>query len=352
MTCLLTSAAQAVTQYTITDLGSLDGSWSVALGINASGQVVGYASTAMGYERAFLWENGVMQDLGSLGDTRSRAAGINASGQVVGMADAASGGHPVLWQNGVIHDLGPVGNAWGINASGQVAGWMQTASVSCHAYLWENGVMHDLGTLGGTLSRAYDINASGQVVGWAETATADHRAFLWGDGAIEDLGTLGGTASEALGINISGRVVGQAQIATGEWHAFLWIDDNDNGQSDPGEMQDLGTLGVVPHSRALSINASAQVVGYTYSAPEDQQQAFLWENGVIHELDSLIPSGSGWVLNYAAEINDLGQIVGYGYHNGQKRAFLLTPIPEPATVALAVVGVAGLLRRASRRRRG
>ena len=43
------------------------------------------------------------------------------------------------------------------------------------------------------------------------------------------------------------------------------------------------------------------------------------------DLNSLIPSNSGWVLGRAQAINDLGQIVGFGYYNGQTRAFLLNP---------------------------
>ena len=43
------------TQYTLTDLGTFGGSQSEAFGINASGQVVGYAQTASGASHAFLY---------------------------------------------------------------------------------------------------------------------------------------------------------------------------------------------------------------------------------------------------------------------------------------------------------
>ena len=59
--------ATAVTHYTVTDLGTLGGNSTTAYAVNASGKVVGYATTLDGDTHAFLWENGVMQDLGTFG---------------------------------------------------------------------------------------------------------------------------------------------------------------------------------------------------------------------------------------------------------------------------------------------
>ncbi len=43
------------------------------------------------------------------------------------------------------------------------------------------------------------------------------------------------------------------------------------------------------------------------------------------DLNDQIPAGSGWVLQYAAAINDAGWIVGWGRFGGQTQAFLLVP---------------------------
>ena len=61
----------------------------------------------------------------------------------------------------------------------------------------------------------------------------------------------------------------------------------------------------------------------------------------MSDLNNDISSGSGWTLDEATGINDKGQIVGYGTNpSGQSEAFLLTPVPEPSTLALGGMGMA------------
>src|SRR5437870_515167 len=59
---------------TLTDLGTLGGSFSVAIWLNNAGEVVGGANTTIDDEsfHATLWKNGVITDLGTLdGDCAS-----------------------------------------------------------------------------------------------------------------------------------------------------------------------------------------------------------------------------------------------------------------------------------------
>ena len=84
----------------MTDLGTLPGgTYSVAMGINARGDIVGVADTSGSANHAFLYANGAMQDLGTLpGGVFSEALGINDKGDVVGDALTANGHfHAVLW---------------------------------------------------------------------------------------------------------------------------------------------------------------------------------------------------------------------------------------------------------------
>ena len=87
-------------------------------------------------------------------------------------------------------------------------------------------------------------------------------------------------------------------------------------------MQDLGAL-TWDQSIAYDINDKGQVVGALQTG--QTSHAFLWANGQMQDLNSLIPAYTGWVLLEARAINNKGRIVGFGTLNGQTRAFLLKP---------------------------
>ncbi|CAD5371015.1 conserved exported hypothetical protein [Rubrivivax sp. A210] len=119
---------------TMQDLGTLIvGGTSEARAINDSGWVVGTASKGGIPQGAFLYANGVMQDLGSLAGGSSSALGINATGQIVGASFVVSNegqvSHAFLHNAGTMFDLNNVAPAgWvlrdaaGINAYAQITG--------------------------------------------------------------------------------------------------------------------------------------------------------------------------------------------------------------------------------------
>jgi len=342
--CALSGFAQ---KYTVTDLGTLGGSFAFAIGINDSGEVVGYSAFAnpppgYGYSsHAFLYSNGTMTDLGTLGGASSYAEGINGSGEVVGSSYILTGNifgdlnsHAFLYSNGMMKDLGTLGSpyddlsdsfAQAINASGQVVGGSNLPgdirNYTSHAFLYSNGTMTDLGTLGGTSSYANGINDSGQVVGVSSLpGDSAYHAFLYNNGAMKDLGTLGASTSSAYGINDSGQVVGASGLPGNSGsHTFLYSN---------GTMTDLGTLGGCC-SEGYGINASGEVVGRASISgyPAWVTVAFLYISSKgMTDLNTLIPTGSGWTLYSAQAINDKGQIAALGLINGSQHAFLLTPI--------------------------
>lgn len=332
--------------YTITDLGTLGGTQSVAAAINDLGQIVGNSYTAgdAAY-RMFLYD-GTMHDLGIVGTKGSYMGSINNSGAYVGSFESNQGYRAFL-HDGTLHNIGtfPGGAGSGagdINDAGQVVGYSgltyNFGDYAWHAFLYD-GALHDIGTLGGTWSEAYGINNLGQVTGEAFTTgnTGSHAFFY--DGTMHDLGTLGGTTSVGSDLNDAGQVAGSSTLP-GEaiWHAFLY----------DGTMHDLGTLGG-PSSFAYDINEAGVVVG-TSHIDDITTHAFVYREGVMRDLNSLIDPAAGWELTWASSINASGQIVGYGLINDQTHAFLLTPVPEPGALLLAALGMVGLV--ALRTRRG
>src|SRR5262249_53599017 len=80
----------------------------------------------------------------------------------------------------------------------------------------------------------------------------------------------------------------------------------------------------VDSATAYDINSGAVVVGTR------QNGSFVWDsrNG-MRDLGGLIPEDSNWQLSEAIGINDSGQIIGRGFHNGFESSFLLTPLNRP-----------------------
>ena len=318
--------------YSITDLGTLPSfNSSEANGVNASGQVAGISSDTVNViDHAFVWSGGTMQDLGTLGFSSSSAIDINALGQAIGnLYNSPDSPHTFIWTSDAgltdIHDpstgfSSSVASA--INGLSQIVGQLTNdGGDTGHAFLWSSGTgITDLGVMPGlTSSSASDINDSGQVVGSSWSDTSATKAFLWtSDGGFTDLGKLPGFINADGGaINASAQVVGEASNNRGPVHGFLWT-------SSAG-MSDLGTLSGFSSLHPSAVNAGGVVVGEASNDPAPGV-AFIWRNGVITDLNSLIPSGSGWVLLRANGINDAGQIVGLGTIGGQSHGFLLTPI--------------------------
>lgn len=233
-----------------------------------------------------------------------------------------------------------------VNDAGAVAGeshaqgrWNRAFTSSFDT--WNGGYQPvAMGANGGSVSKALGINSQGTVVGWSDVALQwKNHAFV--GSPSNDIGTLGGANSQATAINDNGQVVGQADLADATHHAFLY---------ENGAMRDLGTLAGATDSTALAINSLGQAVGNSGGL------AVLFQDGKVIDLNSFLPSDTGWILQTAVGINDIGQIVGGGTLDGQAHSYLLSlngsivPIPEPAAWAVFVVAAIGLVGHRLRRK--
>lgn len=382
-------------RYRFMALRSLDVTNTRGNSINNSGWVAGYSSLANNVaRRATAWFYGRRVDLGTLGGPNSSVAWPvkNDSGLIVGIAQTA------------IEDTSAA--TWSCSAffPGPDRG-----RYACLGFAWEAGVMRDLPTLGGLNGYAAGANNRREIVGWAENGVEDtvtcapprteqFRPVVWGPGdqEIRELPLVAGdTSGAATAINDDGLVVGisgTCDQAVGRETArtpVLW----DNGTVVPletldtnswntptainrhgamagfanaagatptnpvlravawtryGAITDLGTL--YPHHNsalALGINDHGQIVGT--SCPADVTQpchAFLYEDGVMKDLNAYRGASVTYHLTRAQDINDAGAITGSAVKppitpTTQTLAFLANPTPGYVVQPVALREVHG-----------
>jgi probable HAF family extracellular repeat protein len=371
MGCGLLVASQQPQQYTITDLPSLGGTVSRGNSINDRTWIAGYSNLPGDQTRhAALWRNGALTDLGTLGGPNSNVTWSvkSNSGIIAGIAQTAT--------------PDPLGEAW--SSAAFYPGATGTGYINL-GFVWENGVMRALPTLGGNHGFATGANGRGQVVGWAENSTHDptcvppqqlqfrpvvygpkanqiaelplsagdtsgaataineqgqavgisgicdqavgrhtaKHALLWDNGKIVDLGNLGALWwNTPTNINQHGDIVGFAgdpAFPEGDiLHAFIWTAKDG--------IKPLGALPGHVHSEAYGINDNGQVVGVSCDADFVDCRAFIWQNGVMTDLNALKPASYPARLEQAKDINQAGEIAGRSIDSaGVRRAFLATP---------------------------
>jgi len=309
------------------DLGTLGGQFSEGVVLNDFGVVAGDADQPSENDphHAFVFRNGTMTDLSGLAVEQSSSASfINNAGDIAGVA-TWPGPFPgvsrgFIYRNGQMIDIGSLGGGLStirdLNELGHAVGHSADDSFNTVAFLYDGTTMHNLGMLGGVGSFASAINDSGVIVGEIAFDQNVTRAFVYRDGVMTDLGTLGGESSWALGINNAGQIFGYSEYRTNDLarHAFI-VDD--------GVMIDLGTLGGTV-SFPFAMNNQGHVIGDS----EDHLNSavpFLYRNGQMVNVNSLLPPNSDWEIDAALYINDAGQIAGFGSHNGEFAWYILTP---------------------------
>lgn len=363
MACGLAASAHAAPAYQFTDLGA-----GMAFAINNLGQVAGTIDipTPNDYfpyaTHAALFSGGQVTDLGTLGGkptSSSYATSINDAGQVAGWSYVPSTfvdprGHvygytSFVYQNGQMSALSPDNSnrASAINKLGQVAvthGDLSTYTDedSRTSYIQSQNLHTPINSPSGGPIGVSALNDQGQATGDFRTvnsgsvSSGTQHAYLYSNGVATDLGALGGANSVGSAINNLGQVAGSADYdptRSGATHAFLYGN---------GHMTDLGTLGGTS-SQGLGINDQGQVVGFSsVSKAFAPIEAFLYSNGQMISLQKLMAPviGPNWSLTEATDINERGDITGWGSYNGELHAFVLTAaVPEPEVIAMALAGL-------------
>lgn len=384
-----------------TELGTLGGASSFAYGINSAGQIVGSSDPCPNGiqvgQRAFIWQNGSMiaLDPSTSSNDSSIALAINDSGSIAGYIN---GTLPVIWKaatiaaspggavrsNNVVtitattvHNFA-VGDSVTIGgvADASFDGNFTIASVPSGATFTYSQAGSDAASGAGTAwdrvaltalacqfgppncqAKALAINDSGQAAGWGLGPFVTgplgsynaNQAVMWdANGQPTGLGSLGNFFNDqANAMNSKGDVVGYSQIDGPTVHAVLWQNGN------PQNPQDLGAIpGIDPlygvanitdtNSSAWGVNSKGNVVGVSGAGTNIALQgsggrAFLYTNGQVYDLLSLLAPGTNWRrLEVAWAINDNGMIVGLGIDaNQQEHGFLLTPVITQTTISIS-----------------
>ncbi|HEY4270540.1 MAG TPA: hypothetical protein VGM65_00910 [Candidatus Udaeobacter sp.] len=360
-------------QYRVSNLDSLGGTSSGGNSINSRTWVAGYSRLPDDQSRhASVWRHRLLVDLGTLGGPNSSVTWNvkNNRGIIVGISQTADP-EPLgeAWSSaayygapyntgyinlGFVRERGqmrglpnfPGGNngfATGANNLGQVVGWAENdvhdptcvspQVLQFRPAMWTLGPpddIHDLPLISGdTSGAATAINDNGQIVGISGTCdqavgryTAAH-AVLWENDGLTDLGNLGALYwNTPTAINQQGDIVGFAGAPNdpdGNFlQAFIWTVENG--------LQPLGFLPGDVHSEAYGINERRQVVGLSCDA-DGNCRGFIWEDGVMQDLNEMKQPGFSASLETARDINDKGEITGRALDpiTGVRTAYLAIP---------------------------
>jgi len=323
-TCVSPVIAARAPQFVIRELTLPGAQATEGFKINNHGEVIG-TSYGVDFMRPFLYSHGMFTEL-NVGQYGS-AVNINDRGQIIGYANGPI--YIYFYDDGELTDLRaaagqPISTVRSLNNRGAIVGYVIQSDGPAgfenyaRAFVFASGEFRLLPALpGGFYSDAIDINNRDQIAGQSSLLTTNGavvgHAVIWDSRGIRDLGTLPGTTtSVCTSINDRGQATGYSDS-----HGFIYIG---------GQMRSLGNLPGHFYNMPLVINNFGHIVGQSADSSFDERRAFLYANGAIHDLNDLIPRGSGWLLFEANGINDRGEIVGTGIHRERRRAFLLKPI--------------------------
>jgi probable HAF family extracellular repeat protein len=187
--------------------------FAIPYDINDAGQIVGsFEDSSVNLPRGFLYDAGVLTTIDVPGGIATGVSGISDAGKMVGGFGVPGGG-----AQGFIRDSdgsitlfdGPRGDRCcpqDINDAGQIAGEFFDGTTA-HGYLYDAGQFTILDPPGSLFTSARGMNDAGQVVGVFQGADLRTRGFLYSGGSYTII-DLPGRATSVEGINDAGQIVG------------------------------------------------------------------------------------------------------------------------------------------------
>jgi len=323
-------------KYRLVPLGNL-GQANYAYHITDNGDIIGayYASSDPEDFHSFLYHDGQMIDL--FPGERSRAHGINNVGTIVGFGTATDSS-AWTYSNGVRTIIPGVTGAvaQGITDDGVTVGYALFGN-GYHPFTYDGHVVHDLGLpTGATSAQGYGINKRGDVVGLAVRGGIN-VPVLYSGGKWSYLAEEYPRGGWAFAINDTGMITGYVYPSGIDTQAI---------RISNGVVSLLGdATGLLSDTLGYGINNAGIIVGDNGATP------FIDDGVSITELNSLVEPGTGCYLLGANDINEKGEIVGWGVDSqAVQRAFLLEPlVPEPGGLLLVWLAVSVLGSRYFRR---
>lgn len=281
------------------------------------------------------------------GETKTAGSGINDFIEVTGFSFGSGATHGFIRNpNGTFN--GPFSapgdnqgftRGLGINNAGVVVGDylnLNGNTFTYHGYILVGNIFTQYDHGGPFSTSLFGINNAGHLVGTFGSNAQPNRPFIDQNGVITDINIPGATSAFGFGINDFDQIVGQFTDGSNVTHGYF-RDAN-------GALTQLD----VPGSQltaAIGINNSGTIVG-TFEDASGAFHGFYTDPLMFFPFD--FPGGFGTEI---LGINGAGDITGLYFDSlGVEHGFIAIAVPEPASFALAVVGVVGLAGFAWRRK--
>ncbi len=336
--------------------------WGIATSLSPSGKIAGFSRRSIStapIDQAILWDNaGVPSVLPVNGPYRQAYAnGFSAGENPVGFITVNAGElpRPTVWEPDGPRFLGSH-TGFGVAISGSqnfIAGYALRDNGDGNdvtATYWDGDGFHQIQGLDNRVSRAFTVNNNGWYVGpsFIRNVPNSHAGFIGQGGTSQLLVHPDFPNTFAFDINDNNWVAGEYRPTDPQEPStviaqlpFAWHDD---------QFIALGLFPGFNAAKAYAINNDNTLVGGASNFGGDVEKALVWFNGANtpQDLNTFVNIPGATLIN-GLDINNAGQIFaearidpsaggGYAY-------YVLTPIPEPASAAAVVLGVAGLLRR-------